>query len=217
MKKINILCAAIICGFAISACNGGEKPQAASEAETSTTDLNKLEQGLTWDNLRQVLNKTPVEAGLYSGKGELGKAVVQALKGAGVNPKLYPESFIVREDNGIFYTGGYNPSAELGSDVFYLLLRPLSKGVSVCRVNVEDKTLCHDYAGGGDKEIPGDVILLIDNLIQSRHAQRNGERIMNEQGIDPMKLSPEEEKAFDSAEAKRDAEAAVRAEKKKKP
>ena len=66
MKKINILCAAIICGFAISACNGGEKPQAASEAETSTTDLNKLEQGLTWDNLRQVLNKTPVEAGLYS-------------------------------------------------------------------------------------------------------------------------------------------------------
>ena len=217
MKKINLFCAAIICGFAVSACGGGEKPQAGSEASASQTDLNKLEQGLTWDNLRQVLNKTPVEAGLYSGKGELGETVVLALKRAGVNPKLYPEFFIVREDNGIFYTGGYNPSAEIGSDVFYLLLRPLSKGVSVCLVNAEDKTLCQDYAGGGDKEIPGDVILLIDNLIQSRQAQRTGERVMNEQGIDPMKLSPEEEKAFDSPEAKRDAEAAVRAEKKKKP
>ena len=139
--------------------------------------------------IRRIENKTAVEVGLYDNKGEVGKIVSQLLERAKIDIKDYTVSFITRAQNSILYTGG--SKAHDGLDTtFFLILRPLDKTVSLCKLD-QAKADCISSDGAPDtvETLPPDVLLSIENITQGQQLVIKGKRYMREYNLENLYIS----------------------------
>lgn len=179
-----LACAAL----AVQGCRSEPAPAqeaAASQASQPLPNMNMLADEMDWSGIRRIENKTAAEVGLYNNKGEVGKLVAQLMGQAKIDIKDYPVSFITRSQNGMLYTGG--SKADDGLDAsFFLVLRPLDKAASLCRVdNAHVECLSSNGVKDTPETLPPDVLLSIDNIMKGQELVAEGEQYMQEHNIDP--------------------------------
>mgnify|MGYP003356379027 CR=1 FL=1 len=163
----------------LSACNGepqaGQTASAVSEV-TRPVELTAKENGfdLNWKTLRQAAGLTPDESGIFSGRGEIASLVKKEMEKMNLNIADYPTGYILREEAGIYYTGGFNNEAEPPNEVFYILIDPVKQSVSACALRdvpvTDAKTQTILYCSKQGVEVPSDVVMALDSIIQRRNA-----------------------------------------------
>ena len=166
-------------------CSGEAVAEQETQASPVSVNMTLMGDEMDWSGIRRIENKTAAEVGLYDNKGEVGNIVAQLLERGKINIKDYPVSFITRAQNSMLYTGG--SKAHDGLDAtFFLVLRPLDKTVSLCKVD-QAKVDCVSSNGAPDspETLPPDVLLAIDNIIKGQQLVIEGERYMREHNIDP--------------------------------
>ena len=166
-------------------CSGKAVAEQGTEASPASVNMTLMGDEMDWSSIKRIENKTAAEVGLYDNKGEVGKIVAQLLERGKIDIKDYPVSFITRSQNSMLYTGGSKTDDGLDS-TFFLILRPLDKTVSLCKLD-QAKTDCISSSGAPDsvETLPPDVLLSIDNIIQGQQLVIEGERYMREHNIDP--------------------------------
>lgn len=179
----NLLLTGII--LTMLGCSGEAVAEQESKASSASVNMTLMGDEMDWSSIRRIENKTAAEVGLYDNKGEVGKIVAQLLEHAKIDIKDYPVSFITRSQNSMLYTGGSKTDDGLDS-TFFLILRPLDKTVSLCKLD-QAKSDCISSNGAPDsvETLPPDVLLSIDNIIQGQQLVIEGERYMREHNIDP--------------------------------
>lgn len=151
----------LLTGVILTMLGGSGKAVAEQESKANPASVNMTLMGdeTNWIGIRRIENKTAVEVGFYDNKGEVGKIVSQLLERAKIDIKDYPVSFITRTQNSMLYTGG--SKAHDGLDTtFFLILRPLDKTVSLCKLD-QAKSDCISSNGAPDsvETLPPDVLL----------------------------------------------------------
>lgn len=168
----NLLLTGII--LTMLGCSGEAVAEQESKASSASVNMTLMGDEMDWSSIRRIENK-----------GEVGKIVAQLLEHAKIDIKDYPVSFITRSQNSMLYTGGSKTDDGLDS-TFFLILRPLDKTVSLCKLD-QAKSDCISSNGAPDsvETLPPDVLLSIDNIIQGQQLVIEGERYMREHNIDP--------------------------------
>ena len=166
-------------------CSGKAVSEQEAKASPASVNMTLMGDEMNWVGIRRIENKTKVEVDFYDNKGDVGKIVSQLLERAKIDIKDYPVSFITRAQNSMLYTGG--SKAHDGLDTtFFLILRPLDKTVSLCKLDqAKADYISNNGAPDTVEMLPPDVLLSIDNIIQGQQLVIEGERYMREYNIDP--------------------------------